>query len=136
MPAFTPTTKWLKLATAHGLPASPLLIRQVFLKEVTLYLFACFWWQAGAVDSHSNGEGSTWHHHCAPGMEGAAAVAGQGEGATAASSATFQGELQAYNMASIKLLSLTCKMQALARVFGNTEMLKDHILLSFLKGCV
>lgn len=61
-------------------------------------------------------------------------MAGQGEGATAAFSATFQVELQAYSMVNIKLVSLTCKMQVLARVFGNTEMLKDLILLSFLKG--
>lgn len=60
-------------------------------------------------------------------------ISSSSEGATDEFSATLQVKLQAYNMARIKLVSQTCKMQALARMFGNTEVLKDQILLSFLK---
>lgn len=44
-----------------------------------LCLFTCFWGQAGAGCSQSDGEGSTGHLHRAPGV-GAEVVAGQGGG--------------------------------------------------------
>lgn len=36
---------------------------------VSLCLFTCFTWQGAAIYSHIDGECSTWHHHCALGVQ-------------------------------------------------------------------